>query len=167
MGLRVPRSGLRVPVRASGLNWNRKGGGYIVGELKTASSQRCDVLRPTALQALAKHRIAQHQERLGLGNAYQNSHLVFATSIGTPLQARNVIGRHLKPILRKAGLPDIRWYDLRHTTASLLLAAGTNPKVVSEKLGHSDPASTLRVYSHTIPSMQHDAADTMEKALAG
>ena len=92
---------------------------------------------------------------------------MFATTIGTPLQSRNVIGRHLKPILRKAQLPDIRWYDLRHTTASLLLKAGTNPKIVAEKLGHSSINLTLNVYSHTIPSMQHDAAVTLEKALAG
>jgi integrase len=88
-------------------------------------------------QALAKHRIAQHQERLALGSDYQNHDLVFCTTIGTPLQPRNVIARHLKPILAKAALPNIRWYDLRHTTASLLLRSGTNPKIVAERLGHS------------------------------
>lgn len=96
------------------------------------------------------------------------SDLVFATTIGTPLQPRNVIGRHLKPMLAKAGLPaNVRWYDLRHTTASLLLAAGTNPKVVSEKLGHASVSLTLNVYSHTIPSMQHTASEDLERALAG
>lgn len=102
-----------------------------------------------------------------LGSDYKNDNLVFATTIGTPLQPRNVIGRHLKPILRKAGLPDIRWYDLRHTTASLLLRSGSNLKIVAEKLGHSSVNLTLNVYSHTIPSMQYDAAQTLEKALYG
>ena len=62
---------------------------------------------------------------------------------------------------------DIRWYDLRHTTASLLLRSGTNPKIVAERLGHSSVNLTLNVYSHTIPSMQHEAAHDLERALAG
>ena len=79
-----------------------------------------------------------------------------------------MIGRHLKPILSKAGLPDsVRWYDLRHTTASLLLSRGTNPKIVAERLGHASVNLTLNVYSHTIPSMQHEAAYDLEKALCG
>lgn len=150
-----------------GLTWNRKGGGYVIGELKTDSSQRCIVLPASALQALNRHRIAQHEERLKLGSGYENQDLVFCTPIGTPLQPRNVIGRHLKPILSKAGLPDeVRWYDLRHTTASLLLSSGTNPKIVAERLGHASVNLTLNVYSHTIPSMQHEAANDLERALA-
>lgn len=86
-----------------------------------------------------------------------------------------MIGRHLKPILCKAFCPeahetgqhkiDIRWYDLRHTMASLLLAQGVNPKIVAERLGDSVEI-TLSVYSHMIPSMQNDAALALEKALA-
>jgi integrase len=148
-----------------GLTWNRKGGGYEIGELKTNASQRCIVLPASVLQVLTKHRVAQHEERLALGSGYENNGLVFCTTIGTPLQPRNVIGRHLKPILLKAGLPSTRWYDLRHTCASMLLRAGTNPKVVAEKLGHSSVNLTLNVYSHTIPSMQNDAALTLEKPL--
>jgi integrase len=145
--------------------------------LKTDSSQRCIVLPASVLQILKQHRIAQHEERLALGSDYRNNDLVFATTIGTPLQPRNVIGRHLKPILCKAFCDeahdtgphkvDIRWYDLRHTTASLLLRSGTNPKIVAEKLGHSSVNLTLNVYSHTIPSMQFEAAESLEKALAG
>ncbi|MDQ3172516.1 MAG: tyrosine-type recombinase/integrase, partial [Acidobacteriota bacterium] len=132
------------------------------------SSNRCIVLPASARQALTKHRIRQHEERLALGGDYSDSNLVFATTIGTPLQPRNVPGRHFKPILVKAGLPvNVRLYDLRHTTASLLLAAGTNPKVVSEKLGHASVSLTLNVYSHTIPSMQHTASEDLERALTG
>ncbi|MFN2498219.1 MAG: tyrosine-type recombinase/integrase [Pyrinomonadaceae bacterium] len=66
------------------------------------------------------------------------------------------------------GLPQtFRWYDLRHTCASVLLRAGTNPKIVAEKLGHSSVNLTLNVYSHTIPSMQRDAPYDFEKALCG
>jgi integrase len=149
------------------ITWNRKRGGFDVGELKTSSSQRCIVLPASALQALTRHRISQHEERLRLGSDYENNDLVFCTTIGTPLQPRNVISRHLKPILRKAALPDIRSYDLRHTAASMLLRAGINPKIVAEKLGHASVNLTLNVYSHTIPSMQHEAAEAIEKVLAG
>jgi integrase len=89
-----------------GLTWNRKGGGYVLGGLKTANSQRCIKLRPSTIQALKKHRSAQQQERLALGSGYENNDLVFATTIGTPLQPRNVIGRHLKPLLCKAFCPE-------------------------------------------------------------
>jgi integrase len=159
------------------LTWNRKGGGYEFGELKTESSQRCIVLPSSVLQVLTRHRVAQHEERLALGSDYENNGLVFCTTIGTPLQPRNVIGRHLKPLLCKAFCDaphetgphkvDIRWYDLRHTCASVLLRAGTNPKIVAEKLGHASVNLTLNVYSHTIPSMQREAAIDFEKALCG
>ena len=77
--------------------------------------------------------------------------------------------------LRKAGiepdehslLPRIRLYDLRHTAASLLLAAGTHPKVASELLGHSTVTLTLDTYSHVVPSLRDQAADTMQRVLAG
>ena len=87
------------------LKWNGKGQGYQMGGLKTNSSQRCIVLPASAIQAIAKHRIAQHEERLSLGSDYEGTDLVFCTSIGTPLQPRNVVGRHLKPILCKAFCP--------------------------------------------------------------
>jgi integrase len=157
-----------VPNRAAGYRLvDRRLKNREVVELKTGSSQRCVVLPASALQALTKHRISQHEERLKLGSDYENNDLVFCTTIGTPLQPRNVIGRHLKPVLRQAGVPDIRWYDLRHTAASMLLRAGINPKIVAEKLGHASVNLTLNVYSHTIPSMQHEAAEAIEKALAG
>ncbi len=66
---------------------------------------------------------------------------------------------HFKPLLKRAGLPDIRFHDLRHTSASLLLAAGVHPKVVPERLGHSQISVTMDIYSHVLPTMQRDAAD--------
>lgn len=135
--------------------------------IKTDSNQHCISLPASVLQVLSKHRITQHEERLRLGSAYENNDCEFCATTRTPLQPRNVIGRHLKPILKRAGLPaTFRWYDLRHTCASVLLHAGTNPKIVAEKLGNSSVNLTLNVYSHTIPSMQNDAAQTLEKALA-
>jgi integrase len=66
----------------------------------------------------------------------------------------NLLRRHFKPIRDKAELPKIRLYDLRHTTATLLLSAGENPKVVSERLGHAGIVLTLDTYSHILPTMQ-------------
>ena len=65
--------------------------------------------------------------------------------------------RHFYPLLEKAGLPRIRVYDLRHTCATLLLAANAHPKIVSERLGHSSAAMTLDVYGHVLPGMQEEA----------
>jgi len=66
------------------------------------------------------------------------------------------------PLLKRAGLPRIRFHDLRHTAATLLLAQGINVKVISEMLGHADVSITLRVYAHVMPHMQQQAADAMD-----
>ena len=89
--------------------------------------------------------------------------MVFATREGTPLMIQNVRTRHFKPILKRAGLDEsIRLYDLRHTCATLLLAIGENPKVVSERLGHANVSITLDVYAHVLPSMQQAASEKLE-----
>ena len=64
-----------------------------------------------------------------------------------------------------AGLPDIRFHDLRHTAATLMLQEGTNPKVVQERLGHADISLTLNTYSHVLPSMQEEVAEKMDELL--
>jgi integrase len=82
-------------------------------------------------------------------------------STGYPVDARELV-RHVKELIKKAKLPDIRFHDLRYFHASALLAAGVNPKVVQERVGHSTTALTLNVYSHVIPSLQKDAATKFE-----
>ena len=77
-----------------------------------------------------------------------------------------MINRHFKPLLKAAGLPPIRWHDLRHTCATLLLARNVNPKLVQHLLGHVSITMTLDRYSHWIPSMGRHAADGMDEALA-
>jgi len=109
----------------------------------------------------------QLEEKIKLGAAYENLDLVFASEIGTPLLHGNFLRRHFKPIRDKANLPKIRLYDLRHTTATLLLSAGENPKVVSERLGHASIVLTLDTYSHVLPTMQKDATNKMEKLMMG
>jgi integrase len=73
--------------------------------------------------------------------------------------------RRYKELLKKGCLPDIRFHDLRHTAATLLLAGKVNPKVVSEMLGHASVAITLDIYSHVLPDMQHDAAAILDRVL--
>jgi integrase len=96
---------------------------------------------------------------------YEVSGLVFATRKGTPLYAQNVINRHFKPLLEHVGLPPIRWHDLRHTCATLLLGRGVHPKLVQHLLGHASITMTLDRYSHRIPSMGRHAAEGMDEAL--
>ena len=82
------------------------------------------------------------------------------------MNSQNLGARAFKTILKNAGLPTtIRLYDLRHTCATLLLAAGENPKVVSERLGHSTIVLTLDIYSHVLPSMQRAATEKLETML--
>jgi integrase len=117
------------------------------------------------INALKSHRRNQLEERMKLGASYQTFDLVIASEIGTPIQPKNLIDRHFKPLLKKAKLPDMRLYDLRHTTASLLLSAGENPKVVSERL--ASIVLTLDTYSHVLPTMQESATNKLEKMMFG
>ena len=79
----------------------------------------------------------------------------------------NLAKRSFKPLAQKAGFaPKMRFHDLRHTAATILLSRGVNVKVVSEMLGHADIAITLRIYAHVIPNMQQVAADVMDSLFA-
>ena len=81
------------------------------------------------------------------------------------LVARNVV-RHFKAALDRAGLLDMRWHDLRHTCASLLLAQGVGPRTVMEVLGHSQIGLTMNTYAHVVPELKREAADRMERLLS-
>jgi integrase len=102
---------------------------------------------------------------LKLGTAWQAFDLFFSGEQGTPLSIPNLTYRYFRPILEKAELPQIRLYDLRHSCATLLLIAEENPKVVSERLGHSTIVLTLDTYSHVLPTMQQKATAKLEKLL--
>jgi integrase len=90
---------------------------------------------------------------------------VFASGKGTPLDAQNIVNRHFKPLLKRAGLPNIRWHDVRHTYATLLLARGMHPTYVQKSLGHASVQLTLDRYSHWMPSMGRNTADGIDEAL--
>ena len=99
------------------------------------------------------------------GPAWQEMDYVFTTSIGTPREPRNVT-RRFQALLSRAGLPNKRFHDLRHTCASLLLAQGVHPRVVMETLGHSQIGLTMNTYSHVLPELQREAASKMDSLLA-
>jgi len=144
------------------------GGGWQFGEPKTDRGRRTIPLPPSVTRTLVDQRRQQATERLAAGPKYTDHNLVFATATGEPLHERNVVNRHFKPLLRAAGLPDsFRLYDLRHTCATLLLAEGEHPKVVSERLGHASITLTLDTYSHVLPTMQQRAAERLEGVLFG
>ena len=133
-------------------------------EPKSKRSRRSVVLPGVVKTALKAHRVYQLQERLVSGSQWHESGLVFTTRQGKPLDARNVT-REFHALLAKAGLPRIRFHDLRHTAATLLLAQGVSPRTIMETLGHSQISLTMDTYTHVLPALQHDAAKQMDAAL--
>jgi integrase len=133
-------------------------------EPKTAKSRRNIIMPEVTITSLRTHRIRQLEERLAAGTRWKEQGLVFTSTIGTPLDQRNSF-RLFQEALQRAGLPHIRFHDLRHTCASLLLAQGVHPRVVMETLGHSQISLTMDTYSHVIPALQRDAADRMNALL--
>jgi integrase len=144
----------------------RVGREWWLTEPKTRRSQRNVVLTETATRALHRHRVRQAEARIAAGPAWADHGLVFTDDWGEPLFGAHVSERRLRPLLRAANLPIIRFHDLRHTAASLALLAGTNPKVVAEQLGHSSVQITLDRYSHVSPTMQAEAARRIDELLA-
>lgn len=140
--------------------------GWTFSEPKTARSRRSIPLPPVLLRMLQEHRKRQAEERLAAGPSYRNYDLIFANAVGEPLDRHNLAVRHFKPLLRAAGLPEsLRLYDLRHSCATLLLAAGEHPKVAAERLGHASTVMTIDVYSHVVPTMQQRATERLESML--
>lgn len=140
-------------------------GGFQFAERKTEHSRRRVLLSQTAITALRGHRAAQAGERLRAGGDWGDRDLVFANELGRPVSASNLRNRSYWPLLKAAGLPRLRFHDLRHTAATLLLGQGVHPKVVSEMLGHSRITVTLDLYSHVTPTMQEAATRAMDSVL--
>jgi integrase len=135
-------------------------------EPKTSRSRRRIALPASVGVLLREHRKAQLQARLWAGTRWQEGDFVFTTSIGTPMDGADVT-RRFQRLLAAAGLPRMRFHDLRHGAASLLLAQGVHARVVMEMLGHSTIALTMNTYSHVIPELQREAAYQMEAVLGG
>lgn len=123
-------------------------------------------LSGTAVEALARHKMAQDAQRTRMANLWEDKDLMFRSTTGTRLQRHNLVTRSFKPLLKRAGLPDMPFHGLRHTAASLLFSQNVHPKIVQEMLGHSDISVTLNIYSHLIPGMQEAVAKATESALS-
>lgn len=94
--------------------------------------------------------------------------LVFTCRAGGTLSPQNLRNRSFLPLQKAAGIdPPVRFHDLRHTAASLLLEAGVHPKIVSERLGHASIAITMDTYQHVVPSLQRVAADSVSRLIGG
>jgi integrase len=138
--------------------------GMAFEEPKTAARRRSIALPAPCLAALRSHRTAQAERRLQLGPAWQGSDLVFDHGDGMILHP-NVVGAAFRRWMARLGLPRIRFHDLRHTAATPMLANGEHPKIVQERLGHSDISMTLNRYSHVSMDMQRAAAERLAALL--
>lgn len=137
------------------------------GEPKTPKSRRRIELTALAVAALVSHRRRQKEERIRNAAEWQDLDLVFANEVGGALHPANMTMRSFRPLLDRAGLPRIRFHDLRHTAASIPLAHGVPSKIVSEMLGHASTAITDDIYAHVTPTMQRGVADMLDVAYGG
>lgn len=130
----------------------------LVSQPKTARGRRPVELPDVAVRA-------EHRERLR-ATPHPES-WIFPDLRGGPLRRNNFNRRSWQPLRERIGLEGVRFHDLRHSAATLLLSAGVHPKIVQERLGHATVAITLDTYSHVIGSLQRDAADRLDDVLGG
>lgn len=138
--------------------------GLVLQDPKTQKARRTIKLPDSAVRILRKHKTAQKQERLRLEGDYQDQDLIFANEIGKPTCPR-ALTRHFERLLKRAGLPAIRFHDLRHTFATLALENGIDIKTIQENLGHSSISLTGDIYSHVTGKMKDVAAQKIEGIL--
>lgn len=130
-----------------------------------SDTKRSRSRRPIRLQSWIVALLRDLQTKANTQGLYSEAHdLVFRTALGQPISA-DCLAKHFRSILDLAGVPRIRLYDLRHSAATIALAAGVSPKVVSEQLGHASTAFTLDTYAHVLPHMQDEAAARVEAML--
>jgi len=133
-------------------------------EPKSSHSRRRIALSPSLALLLRQYKVDQQALRIYLGEPLADSALVFSHPDGKPLDP-GVVSHTFAKVLKKAGLPHIRFHDLRHTHATLLLKAGVHAKIVSERLGHANISITLDTYSHVLPGLQERAAEQFDEML--
>lgn len=133
--------------------------------VKSKSGNRTIALPAEMLRQLKDHRRGQHEQRLRLGQEWQNHNLVFCDPWGNAMSLQPV-RKQFKLLLKRLELPaTLRMCDSRHTSATLLMERGINPKVVSERLGHANISITLSIYSHVTQRLQSEASEKLAEAL--
>ena len=142
----------------------RAGSHPTFAEPKSSRSRRTIALPDVAVEALRAQRVRQLQDRLLAGSRWQEHGLVFTSSIGTPVEPSQLTKR-LQRLLAAAGLPRLRFHDLRHGTASLLVAPGNHPRTIMEVLGHASITMTMNTYAHVAPALQREAAASLDAVL--
>ncbi len=142
------------------------GHGFIEGEPKTQKSRRSILLPQFVIEALEQHKTHQGETRQKAGARWHDHDLVFCNMVGG-FQDTRYLGKLFTQLLKDAGLPHMRFHDLRHSAATILLGINIHPKVVQELLGHSNISTTMDTYSHFLPSMQKDAMDGLDDLFGG
>ncbi|WP_027718778.1 site-specific integrase [Desulfovirgula thermocuniculi] len=135
--------------------------GFIFTEPKSQKSRRQVLIPPVLVEILKEHRRRQLENRMRLGEKYQDHGLVFPRQDGQPEDPSNISHR-FKALVDKLGLSGLRFHDLRHLHATILLAQGVHPKVVQERLGHQTVTLTLDTYSHVIPTIQKEVVEKLQ-----
>ena len=138
--------------------------GLVFSEPKSAVGRRVIALGNSTIEKFRKHQSLQVEDIKTADKSWKENDIIFPSSKGTPMDPSNLY-HNFKKLLIDAGLPDIRFHDLRHTAATLMLQQGVHPKVVQERLGHSDISMTLNTYSHVLPVMQDEAAEKLDVLL--
>ncbi len=131
---------------------------------KTRYGKRTIKLGSKTLEALRQHDQRQQQDRINAGDQWVEHGLMFTNHNGGPLEYRNLL-RNYKRLLQDAGLPLIRFHDLRHTAASIMLNHNVPVIVVSRRLGHAKPSITLDIYGHLMPSAQDEVAELLDEMI--
>jgi len=158
------RRELRARLEALHARWRTVRTTLKTTEPKSMRSRRLIRMPAVVVAALKAHRTRQLEDRLAAGGVWNESGFVFTSPIGTALEPRNVT-REFHALLAGAELPAVRFHDLRHTAATLLLAQGVDPRTIMETLGHSQISLTLNTYSHVLPALQADAAAKLDAIL--
>lgn len=138
------------------------GKGLVLGDVKTRNSRRTISIPPFVVASLKRHKEQQEDRKRKLQGIYNDQDMVFTSYNGNFKDPDNIL-REFKSHIKKAGVPEITLHDLRHLHSTMLLKIGINPKIVSERLGHSSIDVTMDIYSHVTPDMQEDVAIMLEK----
>jgi integrase len=135
-------------------------------ETKTARSRRTVPLDPATVDALREHRARAIKAALEVGHGYDTSGWVFRRKRGEGPLTMSIVWKAWRKLAERAGVRRVRFHDLRHTTATVMLAQGIDVRTVADVLGHSDVATTLRTYVHSTEGATRRAAQAMGEALA-